>query len=288
VRYLYIALDRLSILSIFAGSSLWRQSILWVAGGRKPTSLLQYGAHDATIESSKWRPKMKNKLACFAAIVFSNTVQCYAADVRSVTLGSVTLRVPGRFFLDSAPIPSWLRWLPGLDSGSRELLLSIQASEVAEAISSYKVRNDKFEEDIPVRIAVLTDTEVQRYTDPSQFSAIWTRSGSYHDAIVEFDAETKHYRAYRRIEYPWSWEEFTVAPDRLVSTDILKFWIGHCLGSRGARTSSGYLASCQSFIIHHNVQLEYTIGLQNISLTGEIRKYLAALLSEWIQPSDTP
>jgi hypothetical protein len=206
-----------------------------------------------------------------------------AADTQTVRLDGNDFEIPQRYFQDGGSVPSWLRWLPGLDDGSRELLLTISASEVAAAVPGFKPKDGRYDDDLRLRLVVLQEDERRRYLDPSLFADVWNSTGSYSDRVIEIDPETHFTRAYRRVEYPNSWEVFTVPLDKPMPTDLFSFWVGHCLNSHSPLTSSGALALCKSYVVVGDVAVNFTVSAQNLTNMDGIRSYLRGLVSKWLK-----
>jgi hypothetical protein len=205
------------------------------------------------------------------------------ADNRDITLGEHNFEIPSRYFLEDGQIPSWLRWIPGLDEGSSELLLTIGASEVTEAVPGFKPKDEGYVDDLRLLIVVLHEYERLRYLDPNRFADIWNGAGSYRDRIVDTDPETGWFRAYRRLEYPYSWEVLKTSPDTPMPNDLFAFWVGHCLNGSSTLTASGSLALCKSYVVVGDIAVHFTVTEQNLKSTDAIRRYLANLISQWLR-----
>jgi hypothetical protein len=209
-------------------------------------------------------------------------VSARATDMRPIRLDGHTLVIPQRYFVDEYGSLSWLRRVPGLDDGAKEIPLRIDASEVAAAIPGYKPDDGHFHEDLRLRLVALTEVERRRYADPGQFLDIWDAKGSYRDRIIEADPEPGFVRVYRKIEYPNSWEIFTVSPGLVkIPQDIFSFWIGHCVTLHSTLTASGTSVDCTSYALVGNFAVHFRVGGQDIIRTNDIRKYLAGLVSQW-------
>ncbi len=223
--------------------------------------------------------------ACTALLISSACMSGTSDnDVQRERLAGRDFDIPKRYFQSERGTPSWLRWLPGLDDGSRDLLLTIAASEVAAAVPGFKPKDGGYNDDLRLRLVVLKEEEKGRYTDPNRFAEIWNNTGSYRDRIIEADHGTDLVRIYRRIEYPDSWEMFTISPDgKVMPRDLFYFWIGHCLNSHSPLTPSGSLALCKSYVIVGDVAVNFTMSAQNITNTKRIRNYLKELVSQWLK-----
>jgi len=222
-------------------------------------------------------------LTCALLAGIAAPASLLAADIYTLRLAGHDFEIPQRYFQDD--VPGWLRWLPGLDDGSRDALLTIDASEVAAAVPGFKPKDGGYIEDLRVRVVVLRDYEIPRYLDSKRrFSDIWNSTGSYSNRVIERDSETGLVRVYRAIEYPWSWEVFTVSPEtETLSSDIFSFWLGHCLNGPSPISSTGYLAICHSHMVVGDIAMHFTVTGQNIDKIHRLRIYLADLLSQWLK-----
>jgi hypothetical protein len=246
---------------------------------------------DATILVLTMRPlksrtclALKIVVVCVFLITASVAMSASgAADTQTARLDGHDFEIPQRYFQDGGWVPRWLRWLPGLDDGSRELLLTISASEVAAAVPGFKPKDGRYDDDLRLRLVVLREDERRQYLDPNQFADIWNSTGSYRDRVVETDPETHFTLAYRRVEYPNSWEVFAVSLDKPMPSDLFSFWIGHCLNSHSPLTPSGALALCKSYVVVGDVAVNFTLSAQNLTHMDGIRNYLVGLVSQWLK-----
>jgi hypothetical protein len=230
------------------------------------------------------RRALQAVVVCVPLIMASKAIStANAADAQRVRLGGNEFAIPQRYFQDGGQAPSWFRWLPDLDDGSRELLLMIPASEVAAAVPGFIPKDGHYDDDLRLRLVALQEDEKRRYLDPNRFSDIWASTGSYRDPIIETDPETGIVRVYRHVEYPNSWEAFTISPNKPIPSDLFSFWIGHCLNSRSPLTHSGALALCKSYILVADVGVNFTMSAQNLKNIDGIRNYLASLVSQWLR-----
>jgi len=81
------------------------------------------------------------------------------AAVQKVRLDGRDFEIPQRYFDEGSRVPTWLRWLPGLDDGSRELLLTIKASEVAASVPGFIPNDGSYSDDLRLRVVVLRPVE---------------------------------------------------------------------------------------------------------------------------------
>lgn len=179
-------------------------------------------------------------------------------------------------------VPGWLRWLPGLDHSSREVLIIFAAHEVLAAVDGYQTEDGGYTEDVRGLLAVMNETERRRYLDPGQYVDLWEASGSYQDRIVE-KYKDGWYKVFRKVEYPYSWallkrnpEDATQIPD-----DVSDFWIAHCLDGGSSVTKSGTHTTCKTRIIKDDLLIEFNVSEQNIGLVEEIGIFLVSEIASW-------
>jgi hypothetical protein len=196
-------------------------------------------------------------------------------------LGDNLLEVPQKYLKGSSAVPPSLQWLPGLDDNSRELLLTIDADEVAESIPGFKSTDGNYRDDVRLRLSALTREEKNRYLDASRFSEAWSRKGSYRDAVVEQDMANHLTKIYRKVEYPNSWESFKTPMTGVSDGGVYSMWVGHCIRSRSPLTSSGTLALCKSYVVVDDMAVNFTVSEQNLSRVDALRAYLSKLVSGW-------
>lgn len=224
---------------------------------------------------------MTTKVVSFCVVISICGLTMASSSPHLLKLGNNSLEIPQRYLKDSSTIPPALQWLPSLDDNSKELLLTIDADEMAGNIPGFKPADGDYRDDVRIRLSALTPVERSRYLDTSRFSEAWSKTGSYHDAIVEQDAVNHLTRIYRKVEYPNSWESFKIPPTEKIVGDIYSIWTGHCIQSRSPLTPSGVLALCKSYVIVDDMAVNFTVSEQNISKVDALRSYLSGLVSSW-------
>lgn len=219
--------------------------------------------------------------ACICLVAAAGfSVSLWADETRRIRLGGRSFEIPERYFKDSE-IPAWLRGLRGLDDGSRTLLLTIDAAEVAAAVPGFKPTLDRYVDNMQLQLFVPQGVEFQRLARPYWLLDIWNSTGSYSERRIETDPETNFVRVYRRIEYPYSWEVLTISPDKPMPDDLYSFWIGHCLTGSSPLTSTGSISDCTSHVVAAGVSVHFRTNEQNLAVVNRIREYLAGLALQW-------
>jgi len=205
-------------------------------------------------------------------------------SVDRVRLGARTLEIPQQYFGADDRMPFWLRWWPGLDNGSREILLSIPSKEAAQAIEGYQPLDGAYDDTLRLRLSAVSSEERARYLEPKRFADILDETRRDAPPIVESDPLTGLTRVYRSVEYPNSWESFK-RPVRDLS-DVNEAWLGHCIRSKSPLTASGYLALCKSTVVVDGVAVTFTTSDQNIGKVDLIRSYLSTIVQGWMNAAE--
>lgn len=209
-------------------------------------------------------------------------------DTTELRLGHYLLEVPKKNVMSSNTIPNWLRWLPGLDDGSKSMLFRFQDREVKQHVPGYKYSEDKrFRDDIEILVMVLTPEEVARYRNPETYSELgklWRSEGSYKDRKVEPYDEAGWYKVYRGLEYPNIWALLNRYPDssKPLPSDPLEFLVAHCVESK---PKDGRLASCGTYELIDDLVIEFDVSDYNIAVINDVREFLRATVQGWIKKS---
>lgn len=209
------------------------------------------------------------------------------ADLVHLYLGDHEFRIPEENAL-TEPLPIWLRWLPGLDDGSRSALLVMRADELGKNIPGYQTSDGRYRDDITVRIAALTPVEQQRYRNSrlrSQLADLWFGRGSYHSRRVEPVPGERLYKVYRSIEYPRSWALLKEYPDptKPLPKAPLDFWIAHCLAGGRPIGETGKGVTCRSHVLADDILIEFSVSDYNLPVIEDVRGFLKAKVLEWKQ-----
>jgi hypothetical protein len=230
---------------------------------------------------SRWKLYGIVALVALAFLGATVTIGDRSPTVQSISVDGRNLRIPTQYLRDDEP-PLWLRMLPGLDDGSREVSIVIQAEELARTIPAYVIRDGNLRHDLFARLVILTDVEQGRYLNPERFSDVWSSTGSYSNRVVERDPDLGLVRVYRGIEYPRSWAVFTVHPDDTpIPSNVHAVWYGQCLLMNCPECERDMRVSCHTDVVHEGLAIDFYLDGQNIHLTPEIRSYLSTLLQQW-------
>lgn len=225
-----------------------------------------------------------------AALVVSSIVAALAtaysgvraeSDRVKIKLGSVYLSVPSKQL--QAERPAWLNYIPGLDDGSRSILLDIEAEEVGKNIDGYKILNGRYKEDIRLIVTYLTSVEYERYLENQTAADAWFELNSYRGRIIEKDNSTGNYKIFRKIDYPDSWKVFKDNPESdFAGTSPQESWIANCVRSKSSMTPDGYLSLCKSYVVHRNIAVEFTVSEENLTKIRLLKEYFEKLLNDWL------
>lgn len=203
-------------------------------------------------------------------------------------LGQYEFDIPRRYIVN-APLPAWIRWIPGLDDDSRSALFVIPAKEINSAVPGYQISDGRYRDDIRGLLMVLTPDEMERYRHSrlfAQLEDLWLGVGSYKDRRVEKSAEGR-FKVYRGTEYPRSWALVKEYPDSTKSMPAfpLAFWIAHCLEGGKPLGETGRGVSCQSYALMNDVVIEFDVSDYNVDVIDKIRDFLITKVSQWKRSS---
>jgi len=215
---------------------------------------------------------------------FKGDVLEVSEDYVEFRLGHYNLEIPRKNVISNS-IPSWLRWLPGLDDGSNSALFLFKDREIKGSIPGYKYTKFSFRDDIEILAMILTPEEINRYKNPetySQLGDLWRNEGSYSDRKVEHYGSNGWYKVYRAIEYPHSWALLNRYPEteNPLPESTLEFWVAHCLEFH---PNDGKHVSCTSHVLFDDILIEFDISEYNIVVINEIRNYLQITVKNWIK-----
>lgn len=203
-----------------------------------------------------------------------------------VKLRDRTLRIPDRYLDDFSRIPSWLRWLPGLDDDLHSILMVIPASDVAAHVPGYVTRNKIADEDLHLIVSVLTDVELQRSRYPSWVRDIWRAEGLYKRRFFREDPDTGFYNVLEQGKDDRWWDMLTLNPDDFpLYNGHYAVWLGSCIASSG-ENPAGVKRSCSSFVLYENFHIHFRMRDKNIRHVKKIRMYLVEQLKEWIEKGE--
>lgn len=202
--------------------------------------------------------------------------------VEAVRLGQYLLEIPSENLAES--IPFWLRFVPGLAPGYDEILLRIDADEIAEEVSGYQVYDGKLKNDILLRLEVLDEKGLEQLLNPISniYSDIWYGRGPYDNRVVEDHASSPFYKVYDKEPYIY-WSALRVYPDATMPMpdDPFSFWVAGCIEhEKTPMTSTGY-ASCQSQFVHDNLLLDFNFNEVNLHLIDVIKATLLKKVLSW-------
>lgn len=203
------------------------------------------------------------------------------SDSTEIRLGRHVFVIPKAHLMEQAT-PDWLRWFPGLDDGSRDVLLRFGAAEVARGVPGYAEADGDYAEDVVAVIAVLNPDEIKRYQSGERLADLWYGTGSYTDAIVEPLGGTGWHKVYRKVEYPYSWavlKQLPTAGQSMPSPS--EFWIAQCLAGDSPLTPSGKRGGCKSHVSFGDLVVDFEVSEQNLRVIDGVAGYLTAKVTEW-------
>lgn len=222
-------------------------------------------------------------LLCLLAVVALQACRSDSSstDMTEFKLGQHTFLIPESYVLEKF-IPKWLRWLPGLDDSSRDILLMFRAAEIAEHVADYHEADGSYEEDVVAVLAVLDSGEIERYRRGQRLSDLWHHTGSYSDAIVEAHENTGWHKVYRKVEYPYSWAVLKQLPNASQPMpDPSDFWVAQCLAGDSPLTLSRMRVACKSYVFFDEWVVDFEVSEQNLRVIDGVADYLRAKVTGW-------
>jgi hypothetical protein len=202
-------------------------------------------------------------------------------DLVPFRLGPYELAIPERYVRDSLP-PAWLRWLPGLDRGSDDLVVTISADEVAAAVPGYVTRDGDYVEDIQARLEAHSDRE-RLSADGQRFVTMWWPGLKPEgNRVTEMDPATGLVRSYPPDGNRETWDLYLVPPGLdAVPQDLSPYGIASCLQLYAKIGSLRRYYDCHSAVVARYVAVYFWISEQNATKIDEVRAFLRDLVTRW-------
>jgi hypothetical protein len=223
-------------------------------------------------------------LALLATVVAATAVTAVSdSETRIVVLADRSFAIPKRYLEVAGEMPWWLRWLPGLEGGRREINLVIDAAELSKAIPAYRDHDEVYRDDVRVLLKELHTGERQQYLERQHASIMeaWSGSGSFSNRIVVKGPDGL-FRVYRRVEYPYSWQIFSAFPGSSTTpADVSSLWIGSCLEGSTSLKRSGRLAACTGSTLWGDIEIYFHTSGQNAALIPQLGQFLVGELMQW-------
>ena len=222
--------------------------------------------------------------------VVSLLISAYAhalnlGEGEEVKLGKHVLEIPSENLFES--IPFWLRLVPGLAPSYGEILLKINADEIAEEVSGYQVYDGKLKNDILLRLEVLDEKDLKQLHNPVSniYYDIWYARGPYKNRVIEDHDGSPFYKVYDKKPYIY-WSALRVYPDATMPMpdDPFSFWLASCIERETPITSTGHITSCDSRVVHDGLLFDFSINGLNLHLIDAIRASLVKKILSWKKP----
>ena len=207
--------------------------------------------------------------------------------VEIVTLGDHVFRVPARNFVNRA---NWsvACCIPGLRQGGPGEIFEISAEEMAQIVESYQVADGELKANIIWLVQFLDEQALERWHTPGKISGdIWHQRGHMENSVVSRYGDTDFYRVQVKGDDVF-WELTRMPPQPSQPPPPLRseFWVASCSNGNNRRTETGGQASCDSWILHRNLYISFSIDGLNLHLVDEIGEALVGKLEEWrVQPA---
>ena len=210
-------------------------------------------------------------------------------DFARLQLGDYELRIPTQNAV-SEPVPSWLRWLPGLDDGVESLLFILYADDIKEEIDDFQISDGEYIDNIRGIITILTPSEVARYRDPRQFaelSDLWFATGPYRNRRVEEADISGLYKVFYDDQYKSGWALLNRYPDpgKPLPKETLEFWVANCIAGGRPIGATGKGITCRSHVLLDDILIEFRVSHYNIKIIDNIRAFIKRTVSNWVHDS---
>lgn len=227
-------------------------------------------------------------LLVFGVVSLLISTHAYASNLgkgEEVRLGKHILEIPSENLFES--IPFWLRLVPGLAPSYGEILLKIDADDIAAEILGYQTYVGKLKSDILLRLEVLDEEGIEQLHNPVSniYHDIWYGRGPYKNRVVEDHDDSPFYKVYDQKPYIY-WSALRVYPDATMSMpdDPFSFWVASCVEHNAPITPTGYSTSCRSQFVHDDFLLDFSINEVNLHLIDAIKAALVKKILSWRKP----
>ena len=214
--------------------------------------------------------------------VTANAHSLNLEKVEEVRLGEHALKIPTENLVSSRPF--WLRLIPGLAPSHGEILLTIDADEIADEVPEYQVYDGKLKNNISLRLEVLDEKSLKQLLNPELYiySDIWYGRGLYENRVVEKHTSPVFYKVYDK-ETNIFWAVLRVYPDMTIPLpdDPFSFWVANCVEHEAPMRSTGHIKSCQSKFVYDDLLLDFSLNEVNLHLIDAIKAALVQKILLW-------
>lgn len=202
--------------------------------------------------------------------------------VEEVRLGQHILKIPSRNLIESMPF--WLRLVSGLAPTHGEILLKIEAEEIAAEVSGYQTYEEKLKNDVSLRLEVLDEKALKQILDPEMhvYSDIWYGRGLFRNRIIEKHEKSGFYKVYEKgIQNFWS--AIKIFPDatKPIPEDPFSFWVAGCVNLGTSMTKTRETTSCRSKFVYQNLLLDFSINEINLHVIDDVKAELLRKILLW-------
>lgn len=214
--------------------------------------------------------------------LLTHTYSSNSASAEEVRLGEHVLEIPFENLAESMPF--WLRLIPGLAPSRGEILLKIEAEEIAIKIPDYQAYEGKIKNNIFLRIEVLDEEALKQILDPEMhvYSDIWYGRGLFRNRIIEEHEKSGFYKVYKKgIKNFWSAVKILPDTTKPIPEDPFSFWVAGCFRSSTPMTKTGETTSCQSKFVHHDLLLDFSVNEINLRVIDDVKAELLRKILSW-------
>ena len=202
--------------------------------------------------------------------------------VVTVELGDYVFRVPERNFVNRANWSSAC-CISGLRQGGPAEIFEISGEEMAQIVDGYQVADGELKAEVIWQVEFLSEQELARWHVLGKISSdIWHLRGHMENSVVSRYGDTDFYRVQvKGDDVFWELTRMPPQPGQPPPPLRSEFWVASCSNGNNRRTETGGQASCDSWILHRNLYISFSIDGLNLHLVDEIGEALAGKLEEW-------
>ncbi len=223
-------------------------------------------------------------ISCFFVLLTAISVGTYAFDVEEMklTLGEHQLSIPKSNIIDPN-VPFWLRLIPGLAPSTGEILLLIDAEDIANQVEGYQAYDGELKNNIHLRISVLDVNALNQILDPQMhvYSDAWYGRGLLEGRTIELHEKSRFYKLYRGDDTFWTAVKISPDASQPIPDDPFAFWVASCHKGEAPLTKSGFITSCLTKMVYDNLLLDFSLNGINLGVVDGVKTMLSRQLLLW-------
>ena len=221
----------------------------------------------------------------FSILLVAFSVNAYPSDIEEMKLklGKHSLSIPENNIIDSN-VPFWLSLVPGLSPSTGEILLLIEAEDIASRVEGYQAYDGKLKTDVHLRIEVLDEAALKQILDPQMqvYSDVWFARGLFNDRMVERHEASGFYKVYKKGIKNF-WTVVKIFPDiaQPMPDDPFSFWVASCTEGESPMTQTGHVTTCGTKLIFDDLLLDFSVSGINLHVIDDVKTMLTRQLLLW-------